>query len=229
MGRSGNPLGYHASKRRRTLNARSRSIDSPDHPAYQLNSLALQDPDPEPSPDEIVAALRESQGDHAPLQVILFDVLDMKFEAILGVNWLAYSFPRPQIDWSNYTVRIGHEILYGERADSKIPILSPLQFRRLVKGTDDPDQEICLPGRITKGVTSGSDGGSPHRTDPWSHPADEADLSNVVERARRIEEAAGRPAEARLYPPQSIAIWISRSAPSDRRIDGSVMRGQGLL
>ncbi|KAI8348214.1 hypothetical protein B0O80DRAFT_429744 [Mortierella sp. GBAus27b] len=175
---------------------RSRSIDSPDHPAYQLNSLALQDPDPEPSPDEIVAALCESQGDHAPLlkiegqvkrqpisfmidsganrnflsrskaktlglrltkrlkpetvnladshglltthyaiarvffgkstyQVILFDVLDMKFEAILGVNWLAYSFPRPQIDWSNYTVRIGHEILYGERADSKIPILSP--------------------------------------------------------------------------------------------------------
>ncbi|KAI8345032.1 hypothetical protein B0O80DRAFT_431924 [Mortierella sp. GBAus27b] len=152
---------------------KSRSIDSPDHPAYQLNSLALQDPDPEPSPDEIVAAFRESQGDHAPLlkiegqvkrqpialmidsganrnflsrskakalglrltkrlkpetvnladshglltthyaiarvffgkttyQVILFDILDMKFEAILGISWLAYSFPRPQVDWGNY-------------------------------------------------------------------------------------------------------------------------------
>ncbi|KAG0200025.1 hypothetical protein BGX31_004173, partial [Mortierella sp. GBA43] len=109
MGRSGNPLGYHASKRRRTLNAiqnsteennkeqsapsdiqnpdpdpdhetntepesdqvfflpRSRASEHPDHPAYELHSLTIPDPDPEPSPDEIVTALRESQGDHAPL------------------------------------------------------------------------------------------------------------------------------------------------------------------
>ncbi|KAI8363306.1 hypothetical protein B0O80DRAFT_421063 [Mortierella sp. GBAus27b] len=178
---------------------RSRASEHPDHPAYELHSLTIPDPDPEPSPDEIVTALRESQGDHAPLlkiegqikrqaialmidsganrnflsrskakslglrltkrlktetvhladshglltthyaiarvffgkntyQVLLFDILDMKFEGILVISWLAYSFPRPQVDWGNYLVRIDQEILNGERADSVIPVLTPLQF-----------------------------------------------------------------------------------------------------
>ncbi|KAF9176395.1 hypothetical protein BGZ50_000834, partial [Haplosporangium sp. Z 11] len=135
----------------------------------QLQSIAVPDPetDPEPTPEEVDTASRESHGDHAPLlqiegsikkqavsfmidsganrnflsrsaakrlglqltrrtepehvnladshgllithyaitrvffgkvkQVLLFDILDVKFDAILAINWLTYSYPRPSM------------------------------------------------------------------------------------------------------------------------------------
>lgn len=40
--------------------------------------------------------------DYSP--VLMFNVFDMKFEAILGKGWLARSQPRPEVDWLKNTV-----------------------------------------------------------------------------------------------------------------------------
>ena len=77
-------------------------------------------------------------------QVILFDVLDVKFDAILGINWLAYSHPRPLIDWQNYTVQLGTEVLEGQKINPKIRLLTALQFGRVAKAALKQKQELFL-------------------------------------------------------------------------------------
>lgn len=41
-------------------------------------------------------------------------------------------------------VRIGQALLHGERADAAVPVLTPLQFRRLIKTTDRTEQDVFL-------------------------------------------------------------------------------------
>lgn len=193
----------------------NRAKQSVQSASFQLHNLALPDSEPEPTSDEIATALREAQGDRAPLlriegriktqtiplmidsganrnflsrtaakahgiqltrrqnpetvnladdhglltthyavvkvffgknthQIILFDVLDMKFDAILGINWLAHSHPRPNVDWYNYIVQIGHETLRGERANANISVLTAMQFRRAAKASIKQKQQVYL-------------------------------------------------------------------------------------
>lgn len=77
-------------------------------------------------------------------QVVMFDVLDVKFEAILGINWLAHSNPRPQVDWQDYTIQIGPTLLQGQKAESTIPVLTALQFNRAAKHALKQGKEVFL-------------------------------------------------------------------------------------
>lgn len=92
------------------------------------------------------------QFDDKYSQVIQFNVLDMKFEAILGKSWLARTEPRPHIDWKDNTVAIGDQVVLKGKADpSHVPVLSAMQFKRclgkdqaylcLVRPQDEPEQK----------------------------------------------------------------------------------------
>lgn len=69
--------------------------------------------------------------DYCP--VLMFNVIDMKFEAILGKGWLASSQPRPDVDWLNNTVRINDVLIQGHTRPCHVPVLSAMQFKRCLQ------------------------------------------------------------------------------------------------
>lgn len=82
--------------------------------------------------------------------VIQFNVIQMKFEAILGKRWLARTHPQPKIDLAKHTISIAPDVLIqGYSEPSHQPVLSAMQFKRsltkeqaylcIVKMTDPND------------------------------------------------------------------------------------------
>lgn len=66
--------------------------------------------------------------------VIQFNVVQMKFEAILGKRWLARTVPQPVIDLAKYTIRVGSDVLIqGYPHPTHTPVLSAMQFKRYLK------------------------------------------------------------------------------------------------
>jgi len=74
--------------------------------------------------------LRLANG-YSPL--IQFNVVDMKFDAILGKKWLARTFPQPVIDFAKNTIRIGDVFIQGYTSPSHTQVLSAMQFKRSIR------------------------------------------------------------------------------------------------
>lgn len=67
--------------------------------------------------------------------LLKLNVIDIKFDLVLGKNWIKHAIPRPDIDWSSETVTINNICLpltTRNRHDT-LNILSALQFARAVK------------------------------------------------------------------------------------------------
>jgi len=63
--------------------------------------------------------------------VIQFNVVQMKFEAILGKRWLARTVPQPELDLAKHTIRVGPDVLIQGYAEATHkPVLSAMQFKR---------------------------------------------------------------------------------------------------
>lgn len=78
-------------------------------------------------------------------QLLLFDVVDVKWEAILGVNWLSDPRqPTPYIDRQNYVVRIGDARLQGQRAFPRKSVLTAMQFKRAARTASKKDDNVFL-------------------------------------------------------------------------------------
>lgn len=59
--------------------------------------------------------------------VIQFNVVHMKFEAILGKRWLARADPQPVVDLAKYTIRVGNDVcIQGYPEPSHKPVLSAM-------------------------------------------------------------------------------------------------------
>jgi gag-polyprotein putative aspartyl protease len=69
--------------------------------------------------------------DYCP--VLMFNVIDMKFEAILGKGWLASSQPRPDVDWLKNTVQIKDVLIQGHTRPCHVPVLSAMQFKHCLQ------------------------------------------------------------------------------------------------
>jgi hypothetical protein len=65
--------------------------------------------------------------------LIQFNVVDMKFDAILGKKWLSRSTPQPVIDFARHTVYIGDVFIQGYSRPSHAPVLSAMQFKRSIR------------------------------------------------------------------------------------------------
>ena len=63
--------------------------------------------------------------------IIQFNVIQTRFEAVLGKRWLAKSIPKPDLDLANHTIRIEPNILIQGYTDpTHTPVMSAMQFKR---------------------------------------------------------------------------------------------------
>ncbi|KAF9096715.1 hypothetical protein BGX27_001095 [Mortierella sp. AM989] len=66
-------------------------------------------------------------------QVVVFDLLDIKLDVILGINWTRHSNLKPQIDRDNYRVQIRDQVLYSQDGNLKVSLLTVMQSRKVAK------------------------------------------------------------------------------------------------
>ncbi|KAF9367631.1 hypothetical protein BGX21_007194, partial [Mortierella sp. AD011] len=87
--------------------------------------------------------------------VIQFNVVQMKFEAIIGKRWLARTVPQPIVDLAKYTIQVGPDVLVqGYPESTHKPLLSAMQFKRrlekdqaylcIIKTNDQSSSESSL-------------------------------------------------------------------------------------
>jgi hypothetical protein len=93
--------------------------------------------------------------------IIQFNVIQTRFEAVLGKQWLARSIPKPIVDFEKYTIRVEPDIfIQGYGKPTHTPVLSVMQFKRCL--AKDP-AFLCIVHPI--------DESSPKSTPVQQHPA----------------------------------------------------------
>ena len=66
--------------------------------------------------------------------VIQFNVIQTRFEAVIGKRWLARSVPRPTVDLAAHTIRVDPDVfIQGYVKPTHTPVMSAMQFKRHLK------------------------------------------------------------------------------------------------
>ncbi|KAF8908743.1 hypothetical protein BGZ58_006050, partial [Dissophora ornata] len=67
--------------------------------------------------------------------VVQFNIIQTRFEAVLGKRWLARSIPKPVVDLAKHTITVDPDIfIQGYAKPTHTPVMSAMQFKRcLVK------------------------------------------------------------------------------------------------
>ncbi|KAF9929437.1 hypothetical protein FBU30_001575, partial [Linnemannia zychae] len=88
--------------------------------------------------------------------IIQFNVIQTKFEAVLGKRWLAKSIPKPILDLEKHTIHIEPDIfIQGYDKPTHTPVMTAMQFKRSLNKDQvflcivkDKDQEKTNPAPV---------------------------------------------------------------------------------